>query len=356
MAENATRVRRQHAPVRKNRSGGARRSTSLIDWREPAHNTHVLDWRERAHRFGLVPLEESQPLDDLAEAVHERPEQLLEEEEPESAAQQILDLHGEDEPAAESSDAEVEVEEELAGEQTTGQMSREDVDLVRLYLNTIGRRKLLTAQQEKDIARRIEEARADLLAALGAIPSALDSILSLTDQVRHGQAPAAELILLPDGGELRPERVQPVLRALGRVRRGGLSLAQWRDEIRSAKPKARETLAGQIEHADALIARTLRPLPIRPALIAEVHAALVELDRDVRDVERQPRGKARDEARHALEERIGLPFAAFRRRFDRITAADQAIVAASATCSKRTSGSSCRSPAATSTAGCRCLT
>ena len=127
---------------------------------------------------------------------------------------------------------------------------------------------------------------------------------------------------------MRPERVQPVLRALTRVRRTGLSLAQWRDEARSAKPKAREKLTEQIEHAEALIARTLRPLPIRPALIAEVHAALVELDGQVREVEQQPRGKARDEARHALEQRIGLPFAAFRRRFDRVVAADQAIVEA----------------------------
>ena len=35
--------------------------------------------------------------------------------------------------------------------------------------------------------------------------------------MRSGEAPAAELILLPDGGELTPGHVQPVLDALAEV-------------------------------------------------------------------------------------------------------------------------------------------
>ena len=46
-------------------------------------------------------------------------------------------------------------------------MSREDVDLVRVYLQHIGKRKLLKAHQEVEIGERIETAQRDLLAALG---------------------------------------------------------------------------------------------------------------------------------------------------------------------------------------------
>jgi hypothetical protein len=36
--------------------------------------------------------------------------------------------------------------------------------------------------------------------------------------VRNGNAPAFELILLPDGGELTPEQIEPVVAAFDRMR------------------------------------------------------------------------------------------------------------------------------------------
>ncbi len=328
MAENASRVRRSTAPARKGRGSGRRRK-SLIDWREPGHNTHVLDWRERAHRFGLVPLDEHESVDDLAKSVRGAPRRLLDEEEPEAAAEQHLN-----EPEVDTDESGDETGSSHAGDEDGLQagpaagMSREDVDLVRLYLNTIGRRKLLTAAEEREIARRIEDARGHLLAALGAVPTALDTLGGLADQVRRGQAPAAELILLPDGGELRPERVKPVLRAMARVRRLERCVIRWRQDAESARPKAKAALNEQIARAEEMMASTLRSLPIRPALIADVQAALQEFDVQAREVERMPRGRARDDARRAFEVRAGLPLGMFRKRCDRVAVADQAVVEA----------------------------
>ena len=119
-------------------------SSSLIDWQEPENNAHVLDWRERAHEFGLVPA----GTDDEPETVVLPADRLIDEDEPEAyrARRPGYDQEPDDE---ESPRARQEEEERFeAG------VSREDLDLVRLYLKTVGQRKLLTAKQEQEIGRR----------------------------------------------------------------------------------------------------------------------------------------------------------------------------------------------------------
>ena len=172
----------------------------LVDWREPERNAHVLDWRDRAHEFGLLPLEDTS----LESSVVEPPSRLIEEEEPEAFDEARFDR-----------DAEEPIEDDdRIDEFPASRVSQEDVDLVRVYLNHIGKRKLLKAHEEQDIGRRIEAARNDLLEELATIPSARQTLLSLADMVRTGRVPAAELILLPDGGELKAENVVRVMRRL----------------------------------------------------------------------------------------------------------------------------------------------
>ena len=62
--------------------------------------------------------------------------------------------------------------------------SREDVDLVRVYLQHIGKRQLLKAHQELAIGERIENAQRDLVAALGDIPGAVQTLVALADRIR----------------------------------------------------------------------------------------------------------------------------------------------------------------------------
>ena len=119
---------------------------SLIEWEDPARPAHVLDWRQRAHGFGLDVDEREDTDEEQPFAVS--PERMLREDEPEAFADQPL--------VEEPEDAE---EEELEqAEQAEETASREDVDLVRLYLQHIGKRRLLKAHEEVAIGQRIENA------------------------------------------------------------------------------------------------------------------------------------------------------------------------------------------------------
>ena len=178
---------------------------SLIDWREPERNADVLDWRRRAHEFGLRAAEDP---DDAAEHSTEPPDRLLREEDAEAFDDQpIADAEGED-PYRDDGDRPVE-----------SGVSREELDLVRVYLSHVGKRRLLKAREEQELGRRIEDARGNVQSALAPLPCAVKTLTSLADRVRAGTAPAAELILLPDGGELKPENIDAILTSFERIRR-----------------------------------------------------------------------------------------------------------------------------------------
>jgi hypothetical protein len=188
-------------------------------------------------------------------------ERLIREEEPES-------LRGQ--PAGESDHPGdgVEADDRLAGpdENASDRESPHDVDPVRSYLNEIGRRRLLTAAEEQAIGRPIEEARADLLVELASVPAALQTLVALAEAVRRGEAPATELVLLPDGGELEPGKVEPVLDAFAAIRRLQRRISDWQrrcDEGRSSKA-LREAFRSEVGAAQRNIGAILRELPIRP--------------------------------------------------------------------------------------------
>jgi RNA polymerase sigma factor (sigma-70 family) len=179
-------------------------------------------------------------------------------------------------------------------------LSSEEVDPVRVYLNDIGRRRLLKAAEEQEIGRRIEVARGDVLAELVTIPAALRTLLALADKVKSGVAPAAELILLPDGGELKPENIEPVLRAFARVRR----LSQ-------------QANGGSEEK----IASLLRDLPIRPSVVDDIVAELGRLDAEL---EQQADAKER----RRLETQAGVSRRVFRQRYARVREREAALIEA----------------------------
>ena len=138
-----------------------------------------------------------------------------------------------------------------------------EIDLVRTYLTSIARRKLLTAREEQEIGRRIEIGRGELLAAIGTIPSALQTLVALEEAVKRGDAPAAELILLPDGGELEPAN-RAFLKAFARVRRQQRRINDWRHRYEDHRASTATRADARTEIADALeeIGSILRDLPI----------------------------------------------------------------------------------------------
>jgi RNA polymerase primary sigma factor len=268
-----------------------RANESLIDWQDPERNARILDWRHRAHDFGLLPVG-----DDAAEigeaGIPQAPEQLLHEEEPEAF---------DDRPFEDEEDAEDTAEEEADPAQRPAPEAA-DADLVRTYLSTIAKRKLLTAKDEQTIGARIEAARGELLVEMASVPSALQTLVSLADGVEDGSTPAAELILLPDGGELLPEKIRPVLAAFKKVRRC--------------------QKAGNFDRCGQL----LRDLPLRPSVIDDIYLELRGVDDAFARIEGR-RAEA-ERARKELEAHAGLPKREFRQRFARIREREETVTEA----------------------------
>jgi RNA polymerase primary sigma factor len=295
----------------------------LIDWNDPARNSHILDWRERAHDFGLVPVTGADADDANNPAtVVESADLLLREEEPEAAESQKmggLDQYGP------QFDPQYDNDEQPRDQD--GAAATEDVDLVRMYLRQIGRRKLLKAGDEQEIGARIERARGDLLAAIGAIPVARRTLLALADSVREGSAPAAELILLPDGGELKAENVEPVLRALTRVRWLEARVDHWRRHCADRRSTAvtRERFRRETAKAETSMATILRALPIRPSVVDDLVRELARLDEEFQRLPaiEQP---ARTAARRELESRAGLAARRFHMQYVLVSELESRIV------------------------------
>jgi len=275
----------------------------------------VLDWRARAQGFGLVPLDH--PHVDVA-GVSEPAEQLIEEEEPEAFEDQSVRVQG-DEPAPEETP-----------ETPEQGMAADEVDLVRMYFSHIGRRRLLKTKEEQEICQRIEAARADLLGTLGTIPVARHTLLSLADEVRKGAAPAAELILLPDGGELTPDKITPVLEAFAKVKRLEKKIAELNEQKQDGRlgAKAKTALQEKITAACAGIETTLVALPVRPSLIDDVVAELRRLDDQLTQIDAQPQGADRAKALKAFQDQIGVNRAVFRTQYDRVRMRQEALLEA----------------------------
>jgi RNA polymerase primary sigma factor len=290
------------------------RHKSLIDWKDPANQAHVLDWRRRTHEFGVGPEGNGAPTAEETPYGLE-PERLLEDEEPEAFRAQPF-VEDDAEPG----------DDEIEQGPATASLSHEDVDLVRVYLQHIGKRKLLKKHQEVEIGERIEKAAAELVARLADVPGALQTLISLADRIRTKHDPPAELILLPEGGELRDEVVKPVLRAFGRIKRRRCVVEELLKKLENPRlsAKTRATHERQLERARAAVASDLAAQPIRPALIDEIYAELKRHDEEFRTLDSVPRGERAERCRE-LEAKVGLPKAEFRKRFVKIEAAEEAV-------------------------------
>jgi RNA polymerase primary sigma factor len=306
--------KRHAGSERRNAEWGSSESTesSLIDWREPRRNAHVLDWRERAHEFGLVPVDEE---DEPGTSVEQPPERLLEEEEPEAFRL---------EPVRES-----EYDEPVDDSLRPGAMSREDLDLMRVYLKNVGSHRLLKASEEQEIGRRIELARSALQGSLAGMPCALRTLVDLAGHVERGSAPAAELILLPDGGELKPDNVEPVLSAFKRIRRELESVCRCKRkcEDRRSTMASRAGYRREIARATEAVETALAALPLRPSLIDDIVTELRGVERSFADLDRRPRPERQLE-RRALEQRIGMSRRRFRQAFERVREREEAVLGA----------------------------
>jgi RNA polymerase primary sigma factor len=298
---------------------GSKRS-SLIEW-NPARQAQVLDWHHRAKDYGLAVEEREEAEEGQPYGIE--PRRLLEEEEPEAFADQPIRRRDDFEALAATEPGEEEAEEEQPFEAGVG---REDVDLVRMYLQHIGKRKLLKKHQEVEIGERIENAQRVVVAAIADIPGAVQTLIALADRIRTKGDPAAELILLPEGGELKPEHIEPVLKAFNRIKRRRSMIDGDRLKLQDPRlgVKARAALEKRITRTRELLVDDLAAQPIRPSLVDETVAELRHVEQEFQRIEHAPRAE-RLELCRALEQRVGLPRAEFRRRLTRVDAAEDVV-------------------------------
>ena len=289
-------------------AAGSRRK-SLIEWNDPSRQAHILDWHHRAEEFGL----DVEHHDPYGGQPYDEPRQVLEHEEPEAFEEQ--EIPAREEPEAEEPDQPVQ-----AG------VSREDVDLVRVYLQHIGKRKLLKAHEEVAIGTRIEKAQKDLLGALADVPGAMQTFIALADRIRTKGDPAAELILLPEGGELREDHVEPVMKAFARIKRRRALIDNLRAKLEQPRlgAKTRAQHETQIQRARRTTAEELMALHIRPSLIDDTVAELQQADKEFRELDHVPKAERADRCRE-LEARVGLTRSEFKRRFARVEAAEEVV-------------------------------
>jgi RNA polymerase primary sigma factor len=271
---------------------------ALIDWAEPERPAQVLDWRSRAKQFGMGSLEDAEPDEGAAPRTAD---QTIQEDEPEAFEAQAIDDAGDRDAGEPASDVEIAEEPEAP--------VAADADLVRVYLQQLGRRPLLTREQEQTLGRRMEETRAELLRLLAELPCARATLLRLADEVRRGATPAASLILLPEGGELTAPRVAPVLEAFARVERWHKQIEAMCAERRAAKAPRGAARARPADRAGAVttkIAGVLGDVPIRPSVVDEIVAELTRADTRIAEARRQHAGAERARVLREVATRSGL--------------------------------------------------
>ena len=122
------------------------------------------------------------------------------------------DLDSADAPEADGQAEEEEQEEQEAA-------GPADEDLVRLYLRNIGKRKLLTAADERVIGARMERARAELLIALADLPAPRQALIRMAAALRNRELEVPELILNPDGKPVTRAGVAAVLEVIDALAR-----------------------------------------------------------------------------------------------------------------------------------------
>jgi len=200
----------------------------------------------------------------------------------------------------------------IAAEDTHGPSLTRGEDPVRLYLKEIGKVSLLTAAQEVQIGQRIEVGQIALRRTLAGIPMAVEALLAAGDNLRHGETPADDLIVLPEGGELEAKAIRPVLLAFERIRRLQRKIARL-EGARTAKRRSaayRKDTVTAIAGARQAIQKTVAEMPLKPALIDELVAQVRRRWEQINAIDRASRrGRTPAAARElrALEKCAGFP-------------------------------------------------
>jgi RNA polymerase primary sigma factor len=203
--------------------------------------------------------------------------------------------------------------------------AHEEVDLVRMYLHHIGRRRLLKKSDEVALGERMEKGQQALLSALLALPATADKLVEIGERVRKGEIPVDMLVLMPEGGAVSADTVQDVLRATARVRRRRARIEQLRAELPAVKGVRKQAaLKQELAQEEARLTHDLDGQPIRPLLLDEIASSTRALAERVAALahltpaERSTKGRV-------IAAAAGLPLSDLRTRLGDIVTADHMI-------------------------------
>jgi RNA polymerase primary sigma factor len=221
-------------------------------------------------------------------------------------------LHAEDVPEAPLLVEEEAEEIQPVPEEVFTPLPAKGEDPVRLYLKEIGKVPLLTAQQEVQIGRRIEQGQIALRRALAGIPLAVTALLEIGDRLRRSEIPADDVIVLPEGGELEAKEIRPVLLAFGRIRRLERKIARIEESLRDKRRSAatRSNYAKAVQTHREGIQKIVADMPLKPALIDDLVARVRRLCERIDTLAAESRrGRTAAAARElrALQQQAGLP-------------------------------------------------
>ena len=205
-----------------------------------------------------------------------------------------------------------ESEETAPRAETLAALPSKGEDPVRLYLKEIGKVPLLTARQEVEIGRRIEVGQIALRRALAGIPMAVRALLDVGDRLRREEIPADDVMVLPEGGELEPKAIRPVVLAFARIRRHVHKIERLEEGLGDKRRSAlsRQRCLRAIEGERAAVQKVVAEMPLKPALIDEIVGTvrrqcqrLEELGAEAR------RGRSAHATRdlRRLQQDVGLP-------------------------------------------------
>jgi RNA polymerase primary sigma factor len=303
---------------------------TLVDWEEPDANTAVVDWQKRGRDYGVIPVSEAETgADDLDEETSSDEDEVLLEDDEDEGVLTASDLISREDPEAlrtddvfaddEEPDADWSAEEDDAVDTFDARAAGADPDLVRVYLQQVGKHPLLTKQQEQDLGRRMEELQTSLLRLFAEVPCARATLISLARKIRSGEAPAAELILYPDGRELTAPRVKPVLEAfeqLGKIHDDIGRICTERGKSRSRDERSKKT--ARLAKLTRQAADLLADQPVRPSMIDYVIDKLQATSRRIEELLAMPAGEAREREMAEIRTKTGISPRAFRLAVARI--------------------------------------
>ncbi len=167
-------------------------------------------------------------------------------------------------------------------------------DPVRMYLREMGTVPLLTRDGEIELARRIERGLGAAQKSLTRSPLVIREILQLAEDIKSGEAPIREVVLLPDllvSDEMMEEQSVDLLQRIEDIDKNYKKALQYRQKMlaisRAMKPKQYRALRWSMARLLVKISLTIRSVQFSPMIRRRLAGRLRRAVEEFKPVERE---------------------------------------------------------------------